>query len=88
MRVKQGLRVGWGGGHLSSREKNELYFRTPKKKKKKFIYKILTSLTRHGTSRGIYFKSICYLSFKKINLLTSYMTYRYIYFFLTDRHLP
>lgn len=87
MRVKQGLRVGWGGGHLSSREKNECYFRTPKKKKK-FIYKILTGLTRHGTSRGIYFKSICYLSFKKINLLTSYMTYRYIYFFLTDRHLP
>ena len=53
-------------------------------KKKKFIYKILTSLTGHGTSCGIYFKPISLLPFiQKINLLTSYMTY--IYFFLTDK---
>ena len=53
------------------------------KKKKKFIYKILTSLTGHGTSRGIYFKSIFLSPFiQKINLLTSYMTYRYIYIYI------
>ena len=56
--------------------------------KKKFIYKILTSLTGHGTSCGIYFKSISLLPFiQKINLLTSYMTYIY-FFFLQIRHLP
>lgn len=32
-------------------------------KKKKFIYKILTSLTGHGTSHGIYFKSVSSLPF-------------------------
>lgn len=67
-----------GVGLPSREEKNECCFRIPKKKK--FIYKILTSLTGHGTSCGIYFKPISLLPFiQKINLLTSYMTY--IFFF-------